>query len=105
MPTLTTPRTAFYTPTKADLDYNSDFWSGNNLGIPKAMLLTFYLGPDPKNYTYYDWTKYVEQFYKSQASSYGFPNDFNDGYDDAFETAKIYLWNNDPSSPHIKNYT
>jgi hypothetical protein len=89
---MTTPKTAFYTPSQEERDRNPNFWDGNDLGIPKAMILTFW----GKAKSYPEWWNYVYQFYRPQQAW----NATNIGYNDAFETATIYLWMNDPTSPH-----
>lgn len=94
---MTTPREVFFVPTPEMREGNFDFWSGNDQGILKAMLLTFWVGAK----TFTDWWNYVHQFQKP-IYFFGFPNAFNVGYNDAFETAIIYLWDNDPNSPHNK---
>jgi hypothetical protein len=99
---LTTPKEVFFVPTEEQVKLNSDFWTGNANGIPKAMTLTFWNPPVGK-YAYTDWWTYTRQFVKPLYLK-GFPVAYNDGYDDAFETATFWLWFNDPNSPHIKVY-
>ena len=89
------PPEFFATPSAEDLQLNPTYWAGYRLGIAASRMMTF---PATGIKNYGDWRQKLQDLLVVAG-----PTDNTDvGYNAALLDAGLYLWLNDPNSPHRK---